>query len=183
MYIINNKKFYDTLKASGYSSIGDLAKALGIHRNTIHYYLSGHRVFPESIEKIIEALNLRPAEILKKSIQSNEFSFKEIADIIDKLHYEFPNVSFILFGSRARLTNQKYSDWDIGAFSSDGLPHETYRRILRRKDELAENLQYFIDIINLNNADENFLIEISKSWKFLAGRLNDWLEIQRKVAA
>lgn len=183
MYILDSKRFHRVLKESGFRSIGKLAKSLGVHRNTIHYYLSGRGVFPEGLEKIIQALNLKPHDILID--EKGEFfdTLENIAPIIDRLQQEFPAVTFILFGSRSRGSPHKYSDWDIGVFSGSGLPHKIYRQIVRRKNDLAEDLPFFVEIVNFNRADSYFLHEASKDWKFLAGRLNDWIALQRKAAA
>lgn len=183
MQIVDNKRFAKAMKDKGYSSIGEFAKRLGVHRNTIHYYLSGHGVFPQAFEKIMKALDLKPSDILIDDGISTGSSFEQIASLIDELHTEFPQVSFVLFGSRSRGEAAKYADWDIGVFSDKGLSHETYRRVVRRKNELIEDLPFFVDIVNLNRADENFLAEISKEWRFLAGRLSDWIKMQRKAAA
>jgi predicted nucleotidyltransferase len=182
VHIIDAKKFRSTLKDKGFRSIGDLAKSLGIHRNTIHHYLSGHGVLPDSFEKIIQALDLKPADILIEEAEAKSPLIEPIAPLVDSLHQDFPDFTFILFGSRPRGTAHKYSDWDLGVYSSNGLTHNRYRKILRRKDELVENLPFFVDIINLNRADEYFLKEASRHWMFLAGKLTDWIEIQKGVA-
>jgi predicted nucleotidyltransferase len=183
MYVVDTKRFKQTLKNRGYGSIGELAEGLKIHRNTIHYYLSGHGVFPENFEKIIQALELKPHEILMEKSDEQLLSLEKIAPLVDNLHSEFPEATFILFGSRSKGTAGKYSDWDIGVTSKGKLSHETYRKIVRRKDELIEDLPYFVDLVNIDRADENFLKEISKHWLFLTGKFNDWIEIQRKAAA
>lgn len=184
MYIIDHKRFERALKERGFGSIGEFAKALGVHRNTIHHYLSGRGVLPSSVEKAIRLLNLRPQDILIDSEESDRLKILEvIAAVVDRLHMEFPGVSFVLFGSRARDANQKYSDWDLGAYSSGGLPHETYRKIVKLKNELSEDLPYFIDVVNLNRADGDFLMNVSKDWQFLTGNVSDWIALQRKAAA
>jgi predicted nucleotidyltransferase len=183
MFIIETNRFLNALKAKGYRSIKDFAKHIGVHRNTIHYYLSGHRVFPANFEKILEALDLKPADILTQKRKFFHSPAAEIASLVDQLHLEFPNVTFVLFGSRVRGIAHKYSDWDIGVFSKDGLEHALYRRIVRRNDDMCADFPYLVEIINLNRADESFLREISKHWMFLSGRQQDWIDLQRRVAA
>lgn len=183
MHILDSKVFHKSLKDKGYRSIGEFAKSLGIHRNTIHYYLSGHGVFPESLEKIIAALGLKPHEILIEEKKGEGPMIEPIAPLVDQLQKKFADVTFILFGSRSRGAAQKYSDWDLGVYSSKEIPHKLYRDILKFKDDIVEDLPFFVDIVNLNRADDYFLREASKYWMFLAGKLSDWVEIQRKVAA
>ena len=176
-------QFKKALKEKGYRSIGRLAKALGIHRNTIHHYLSGNGVFPENLEKILRALDLKPDSILIEKDTSGVWSLEPIASIIDKLRVEFPDITFVLFGSRPRGTAHKYSDWDIGVYSEGGLSHDLYRQVVRRTDDLVEDLPFFVDVVNLDRADKSFLREVSKNWIFLAGNVSGWVELQRKVAA
>ena len=127
MYVVDPKKFHAVLKAKGYRSIGELASFLGMHRNTVHYYLSGKGVFPASFERMLDALDVGPEEILQKKENASFSSVEQIASIIDTLHTAFPQVSFVLFGSRARGRGRRSSDWDIGVYSQAGLPHELYR--------------------------------------------------------
>ncbi|MFA5812736.1 MAG: helix-turn-helix domain-containing protein [bacterium] len=184
MLIIDSKRFYEALKKRGYRSVKELAQAIGVHRNTIQHYLSGQGVFPSSLEKVMKALAVEPADILTEKTDNADSPVPAvIANLIDSLHVEFPAVSFVLFGSRTTGKARRYSDWDIGVYSRHGLDHPTYRKIVLRKDDLAENLPYSVDIINLNNADPQFLRAISRSWMWLAGFNQDWLDLQRKAAA
>jgi predicted nucleotidyltransferase len=183
VYIIDSNRFKKALKARGYKSIGQLAKSLGIHRNTIHYYLSGNGVLPDNLEKMLHALDLKPADIIIEKREEPSLKLAPIALLIDRLHEEFPDVTIVLFGSRPRGTAHKYSDWDLGVFSKGGIPHELYRSMVIRKNELVEDLPFFVDLVNLNRADKSFLRESSRHWIFLAGKVSDWVELQRKVAA
>ncbi|MBI2068238.1 MAG: nucleotidyltransferase domain-containing protein [Deltaproteobacteria bacterium] len=178
MFIVDAVKFREAVRTK-YRSIEKLARSLGIHRNTIHYYLSGHPVLPPALEKMLESLGLKPSEILIERKKDDTESFKKVAAVVDQLHQEFPNITFVLFGSRTQKRAHRYSDWDIGAFSKNGLPHPIYRKLLRRKDELVESLPVMIDLISLNRAPPTFLQEISKNWLFLSGNQLDWLELQR----
>lgn len=183
MFIIDSGKVLSRLKDLGFRSISDFAKSLGIHRNTIHYYLSGNAVLPQSLEKIIKALNLLPAEVLIEKKTNETMLPDEIAGLIDELHLKFPAITLILFGSRAKGKSHKYSDWDIGIYSSKNIDQETYRKILKMRDDFVENIPYSVDIVNLNRADANFLKEASNRWMFLNGLQKDWAEVNRKAAA
>ena len=90
-------------------------------------------------------------------------------------------MTLVLFGSRAQDTARKYSDWDLGVFCADGLPHEKFCKIRKRKIELEEKSPYFIDLINLNRGDQDFLRDISQNWIFLTGKRQDWIELQKKA--
>jgi predicted nucleotidyltransferase len=181
VHILNSRRFHKALKEKGYRTIGQFARSLDIHRNSIHYYLSGHGVLQKNFEKIIKALGLKVHEIIIDEEKAEVPGLEQIASLIDMLHMEFPDVTFVLFGSRSRGTAHKYADWDVGVFSDTGLTHESYRRIVQYKNVLVEDLPFFVDLINLNRADKYFLREVSKDWKFLTGKLNQWIKLQNEV--
>ncbi|NLD28056.1 MAG: nucleotidyltransferase domain-containing protein [Myxococcales bacterium] len=131
----------------------------------------------------MSALGLKPQDFIIDIPDEAAAPIEKIAPIIDRLHEEFPDVTFILFGSRAKGTAAKYSDWDIGALRAGGLPHDEYKKVLIRKDELVEDFPYFVDMVNLDRADAAFLREASRGWVFLTGRLADWIEFKKGVAA
>lgn len=168
------------MKEQGYPSIGALAKDLGLHRNTIHYYLSGHGVFPAAFEKLLSRLRLKPAEILIQSEESSLSPLEPIAPLISQLQEEFPSVAFVLFGSRARQKAQKYADWDIGIYAEKGLFHEIYRSMIQKKGDFEESSPYKIDLVNLNRADNDFLRQASKGSVFLGGSLTSWIALNKR---
>lgn len=180
MYILNPKRFEEALRQRGFKSIGALARTLGIHRNTIHYYLSGHGVFPEKLERILDQLSLDPADVLIRKKGAAD-PLAAIAPLMDRLQQQFPDAAFVLFGSRARKTARPYSDWDIGVYCQTGLTHERYREILREKEDWVEGSSYLVDVVNLNRADRDFLESICGGWTFLGGNLGSWLELQKKA--
>ncbi|MDP2600015.1 MAG: nucleotidyltransferase domain-containing protein [Deltaproteobacteria bacterium] len=180
MYIVDLKRFERALEEQGYATIGALAKDLGVHRNTVHYYLSGHGVFPEAFEKLLSRLRLRPDEILIQTEDSHLASLEAISTLISQLQAEYPTTAFVLFGSRARQKSQKYSDWDIGVYDEKDIPHDIYRKMHQIKSDYEESLPYKIDIANLNRADSDFLKEASKGWMFLGGSLKSWLDLNKK---
>lgn len=183
MYIIDIPKFYNALKKKGYRSVRELAATVGVHRNTIQHYLSGNPVFPVSLEKVFSALNIEPGGILSKKGEPVSALLQQIEPIIAALQLHFPGVTFVLFGSRASMRAHKYSDWDIGVYSKDDIPHTLYRKIVRLCDDLVEGLPFMVDVINLNRADVAFLRDASKHWIFLGGCLKDWMDLQRKAAS
>lgn len=165
----------------GYRSIGALARALGMHRNTIHYYLSGHGVFPEKLEKMLARLALRPADILVRKAESVANPLESIAPLVDLLQRKYPEAAFVLFGSRARNTARPYSDWDIGMYVRSGASHERYRMMRREKEEWEEQSPYFVDLSNLNRADDAFLRSAARGWVFLGGNLGSWIDLNTKA--
>lgn len=181
VHILDQKRFEEAMRRQGFSSIGALAKAVGVHRNTIHYYLSGHGVFPEKLEKLFSRLSIRPADVLVQKKQPGADPLSTIAPLIDRLQSRFPEVAFVLFGSRARNTARPYSDWDVGVYCHHGISHEQYRIMRHEKEDWEEQSPYMVDVTNLNRADEDFLKSVSRGWIFLGGNLGSWLALNQKV--
>ena len=181
MYIIDSKKFHEALKQKGYTTLQAFAKELKIHRNTLHYYLSGNGVFPLALNQILERLELKPEDILIQKEKPLLNKLEPISKIMEELQKKFPQVTFVLFGSRTKSKTHQYADWDIGVFSTEGLPNDYYRQIKRSAEEAAEYLPYMIDLTNLNRADPDFLKRASKGWLFLGGKLKDWMLLNQKA--
>lgn len=178
MHALDPEKFSKALKQSRIKSILELSRRVGLHRNTINHYLAGHSVYQAGYEKICTFLKKTPDDLVKKEKKS--FLTPELAQFVDTLHHGFPHISFVLFGSRARSTFKKFSDWDIGFFSSQKISHADHLRLLRLKGEFLENSLEFIDLVNLNRADRDFLISCRNDLIFLTGSLSDWRNLQKR---
>ena len=181
MFTVDRERLLEAMHLKGYRSIGQLAQALGVHRNTIQYYLSGQGIFPANFQKLLKALDLHPAQILVRRQEKSPYPQEAIAGLVDQLHGECPQITFVLFGSWAQKKASKYSDWDIGVFSRDGISHPLYRKLVKRAGDLAENLPFVVDVVNLNRAENQFLTQAAAHWSFLAGRQQDWIALQRRV--
>jgi len=181
MYILNSSKFYEHLKSQGFASIEELSKTLGIHRNTIQYYLAEHPIIADRLEKILNALKLSPAEAIIKRQTETSFTIEPIAPLIDALHQKFPEVTLVLFGSRAQGKAKKYSDWDIGVYGQKNFDRDLFRKIKIYKSKLEEKTPYMINLTHLNDADAPFLKNISRDWIFLAGKQEDWIQLNKKA--
>lgn len=181
MYILDEHRFQSQLKKKGYRSISQFAKELGVHRNTIHHYLSGHSVFPEKLDAIFSVLDLDFKEVIVEKQKFAEDVTAPIARMVDELHARFPDVTFVLFGSRAQGTARKYSDWDLGVFCQEGISGDEYLKMRILKSDLEEESPYFIDLVNLNETSQKFLQNIFSYWIFLTGRRQDWIELNKKV--
>lgn len=175
-YVIDPNKFQQALASSGYSSIQSLAQELGLHRNTIHHFLSGASVFPESVAKILGALGIEPSDLIKKD--KKEYGLETIAGLVDALLERKRDMCVVLFGSRGRGTSKRFSDYDLGVYSQHGIDHEIYLKLISCKEEKAEDLPVTVDLVNLNRADRKFLLGIGGDMRFLGGRLSDWLALK-----
>lgn len=181
MYIVDKDTFQRAMRRYGYKSLSHLAKSLKLHRNTVQNYLAGQSVLTDSMEKLLFALKLTPAQLFIKDRVKEEIPFAAIASLIDDLSEKFPQITFILFGSRAAERQHKYSDYNIGVFSAAGIGFELFNKLLIEKDKLAEDLPFLVDLLNLNRADSLFLKNISSSWLFLSGKQQHWVALQKRA--
>lgn len=86
-----------------------------------------------------------------------------LLDIINKI---IPDCKVYLFGSRARKDHSEGSDIDIALDAGSKID---YKIIYKIKDELEEStIPLFVDIVDLNFADEKIKKEINRDkiiWK------------------
>lgn len=180
MITLDQDLFKSALRKSPYKNITALSQALGIHRNTIHYYLSGVSIIPQKLEHLLTSIGLNPLEALKRVPENTPPSLKSIAALTDTLHQQFPHITIVLFGSRARGSATRYADWDLGIYSNQGICHKDYQQLQRIKSDFEDESPYFIDLVNLNRADDTFLENISRDWMFLTGSQTDWINLNEK---
>ena len=175
MYVstLDQTKFSLILKKRRVPSITELARRTGLHRNTIYHYLTGGSIYQKAFTIICKQLNVAPEQLLIKATKQNIIT-DEVALMIDQLYKRFPELTFVLFGSRSTGKANKYSDWDIGFLSQNTISHQTHLNVLKFADELTENSLNSLDLVNLNLADHDFIADNLASFIFLTGKLTDW---------
>jgi predicted nucleotidyltransferase len=181
MLVLHRTRFINALRRSRYKTMAELARAVGIHRNTLHYYLAGRPLISEKIESTLDALDLPFSDAVVQLRSSVDATSTQLAPLIDAFHAQFPEVTVVLFGSRAGQRAHRYSDVDLGVYSGDGISHARFRQMLEAKSELEEASPLFIDLTNLNRADPAFLRRISRTWRFVCGWQLDWVALQEKA--
>lgn len=182
VYISNVSLIKEAIKTSGFGSVTELAKHLGVHRNTLQNYFSGQSLLPKHFTEMLQVLHLSIDQALVQVTEEEPNDQFKIAPLVDQLLSLYPNACFVLFGSRAKqIACAKYSDFDVGIYSHNKLAHADYRQLIKAKNEWEENSPYFVDLVNLHQAPDDFLTNISKNWIFLAGRSQDWLALNAKV--
>lgn len=83
-------------------------------------------------------------------------------EIINIIHKYLPNAKIYLFGSRARKTHSQGADIDLALDSGEKIEFLTLFKI---KEEIEEtNLPLFVDLVDINDSDKEFIEEISKDW-------------------
>jgi len=181
MYIIDAQKLRTHIKTKGYNSILELTNYLGMHRNTLHKYLSGQNIIPRKLETIFETLNLDIRDFIIHKKNQKKPSFEDIAVFIDQLTNNFPDITIVLFGSRSTENHSKYSDWDFGVYSTNGISHKEFIKIRLFCKNIEESLPYNLDIANLNKADDKFLTNIAPNLTFMGGKRKGWIKLLQEI--
>ena len=180
-FIINEEKINSAMKAKGINTIEELSKQLNVHRNTILPYLSGQRALPDCLDRMLKLLDLTPADAIVKNVKSKIQPGLEISPLLSKLITSQTENSYVLFGSRAKRTNKKYSDYDIGVYRINKLPFSDLSKLIDLTDDWESDKSYDVNLTNLTLADTDFLQNIRRDWIFLGGNLEAWVELQKKA--
>lgn len=183
MYVLNLNSIKAAMARRGIRGFTALARRTGVHRNTIGRFVwKREPVLPESVSRILDELELSPAQALERVEEraADATASGALAGLVDELVELCPKAAYVLFGSRARGDARRYSDFDIGVFSTEGVQMGQYLGLLDVKERHEDNLPWFVDLVNLNNADVQFLQSIAADLRFLAGRQGDWQALQKR---
>lgn len=180
-FVINQGALTAALKKKGFKSYSQLARALGIHRNTIGRYLSGEPALPQALERIMLALDLSVGDLITRRHLSKKVPGSQIAELIDQFSSQRPDCAFVLFGSRARGSYKQYSDYDLGVYRSAGLSFEAYSRLLDCVAEWNDSRLSSVQLVNFCKADSEFLENVAEDLVFLAGSILEWQNLLSKL--
>lgn len=178
--VLNIEAVEEAMGQRGIRSIQALAKKLGYHRNTFNAYFSGHRALPEALEKLIVELELPPAAVLKLVRPNKRLPALPLQQLIKDLHRKIPEAAIVLFGSRARGEGKKYSDYDLGIYQEPELSLDEYSKLLSLVAQWNATHFSTAQLVNLTNADSEFLISIREDVVFLAGDFQAWCDFLRR---
>ena len=87
--VLDSKRVQLEIRRRGMSVTG-LAEALGVHRNTIGNYLSGKAGLPQGLSRILDALDLAPAEVLSWDRRRRRIPGLAVSDLVGALPAEVP---------------------------------------------------------------------------------------------
>ena len=91
-----------------------------------------------------------------KQINLDEKSFSMVCDILKKnLKEKEIDARTYIFGSRAKGNNRKFSDIDIAVKAEVNIPFSIMARL--NFDFEESNLDYFVNLVDLNAASESFV--------------------------
>lgn len=179
MPALSKTRFLAALRQKKIPSILELSRRTGLHRNTINHYLAGQSVYQQGYLKLCEEINTAPQDLVR--VAACPDLPDALAQVFDNLSLKYPKLVFILFGSRARLTAKPLSDWDVGFFSSEKISHDQHLKMLSLVDDLCEIQDFKIDLANLNQANDDFLLQNINDFIFLTGSLLEWNHFKERL--
>lgn len=179
MRSLNKARFLSALRQKKIPSVLELSRRTGLHRNTINHYLSGQSVYQQGYLSLCEEMGTAPHDLVCEALRPDLPN--AMAQVLDALSFKYPKLALILFGSRARLMAKPFSDWDVGFFSSEKISHNQHLEMLSFIDDLCETQDFKIDLVNLNQADADFLSHNAKDFVFLTGSLLQWNHFMVKI--
>lgn len=179
MSSLHKARFLTALRQKKIPSILELSRRTGLHRNTINRYLAGQSVYQQGYLSLCEEMGTAPQELV--CVATRPDLPDALAQVLDNLSLKYPKLAFVLFGSRARLTAKPFSDWDVGFFSSEKISHNQHLEMLSLVDDYCEAHEFKIDLVNLNQANNDFLSQNSKDFIFLTGSLFSWNRFKERL--
>jgi predicted nucleotidyltransferase len=181
LVVVDREVIENAMRKKGYRTTKELAQHLGLHRNTLGGYLAGARAVPEALEKILEVLSLDPAQALRLTQRRRKNPALTIAKLVDQLSFAATGCCIVLFGSRARGTPKKYSDFDLGVFSEKELVFKKFSSLLNIVADWNDNSLSTVQLSNLSIADQEFLSSIANDLIFLGGSFLAWTMLLRQA--
>lgn len=171
-YILDAKKFKQSILGKGFRNVAHFAKKSGIHRNTLRNLLLGKNVFANAFREVAEKLGVDPLDLIvpRTKFKVRIPHIEELATIVAKLVKEDKEMAVVLLGSRANKKAKEYSDWDLGLIKHEiPISGRQYLRLKGMVEEMSENLVRTIDLINLNQAPSWFFENLREGMIFLGG--------------
>ena len=175
--LIDSTRLQREIQARGFPTVKSFADSIGVHRNTVGNYLAGKTALPGTLARMLEALDLAPAEVLSLSQRRKQVPGLSIANLISTLHTSVPEAAFVLFGSRARGTAKRYSDYDIGVYHPDTMAFAVFSRLLDEVSAWNDESLVVAQLVDLTRADTSFLTRLAEDVVFLAGSHTSWCDL------
>lgn len=175
-YHLDKLKFKKNLQQKGYKSISQWAEKHPLNRATLNHYFKGQGPILESYYELCDNLNADPLSLLSPlEAQSDIPDKEEIVPLLKTITTMFPQTAVGLFGSRAKGSFKKFSDWDFGLTGGEkNISPKEFLKIKNLIEDLSEDLPRSVDVIHLDEAPLWFLEELDYKPIFLAGDKQNW---------
>lgn len=171
-YTLNARYLKNIMRERRIKSIEQLAEVSSVHRNTISSYLAGKTSpFKSSFTDIAKHLSIDPLDLIRKNDSVDEY----LRDLLRKLssYLLTKSLAIVLFGSRARGNPKEFSDIDLGLTGGEKkLSLEDFFEFKNIFDEMVDDYPVSFDLLNFDQAPEDFLLEAGQSMQFLAGEFS-----------
>jgi predicted nucleotidyltransferase len=174
-YQINTNLIQKELIKQGFKNLNDFLSIKKINRMTFYNYLKGQGgPIAEPYYEICRHLHVDPLWLLQPQKKAKQAAgIQELAEKIARKDCRF---AIGLFGSRAKKTAKKYSDWDIGITKGpQGLSAHEYFSLKTFVSDLVDDWPQSVDVINLDQAPPWFLKGIDYKPIFLGGNQESWI--------
>lgn len=171
-YTINVPRLKSAMQALGIRSLPELGKRAAIHRNTIYPLLDGRKSpFSESYLAICRSLAEDPLALLTPASGKDFSHIREVADLCCKeFGANLPGLAIFLFGSRAKGTAKKFSDYDLGVTTGEiSLAGALFLRIREFILQRVDDLPVKVDVLNFDAAPASFLLDFDNKMIVIAG--------------
>lgn len=172
-YRVNPDRALTALHKAGFKTWAEFSRAARIHRNTLEQYLSGRKlVLPVAVQRMAEKLDVDPMELVYSAgAVDDEVDIRLLRRFLNPIAEQFPNVAFMLIGSRARGNARSRSDFDIAlSMGEQPLSSREYLRVRSSIEDALEDFPRSVDIVNLDQAPLWFLADLNYAPVFVTGK-------------
>lgn len=168
--VVDPEKFKEVLKKRGFKSISHLAKASGVHRNTIAEYLSTRTSpFQTTFLKISSVLKTNAFELLSDSaLHTDKKILSLLSPHIQEYTSQNPALCVVLLASEE--DEDGVMNIKLGFTSGKaqlGNPEFTITKI--KLTEATKRRKVLVECFNLDTSSAEFLTSISDGYRHLAG--------------
>lgn len=169
-YRLNMAVLERQLKAKGFSSLSALASKRAIHRNTLKAYITGEKSpIVSAVTRLAEALAVEPLELITTDSRQTRLLLA-IEQQARVFLLASPSRALVMFGSRARGLAREFSDLDLGVTGGeDPISTPEFLQLKRSLDDVIEEAPLCVDVLNLDVAPQDFLLEVSQDLRYVAG--------------
>ena len=165
-YVLNFDKLKNLCQSQGFSSLKALCAKANIHQNSLTPYIKRARSpFTQVVLDLATALNVPVIDLI--CINDD----KEITQVKEVIAPFLPErCAVFLFGSRARGTQKKFTDIDLGITGGkDVLTFSRFSIIKSEIDDAFDNYPLSVNLTNLDIAPTDFIEEVARDLRFLTG--------------
>jgi len=168
-YVLDIDQITSLSSKAGIRSLAELCKKAKINKNSITPYIKGERSpFTQVVLDIAEALNTPALSLISTG---EDKVIKEIKTRLAPLLED--SMGIFLFGSRARKSNKKFSDIDIGVTGGvNKIDFQNFVSFKSKVDDAFDDYHLSVNLINLDMAPLDFSLNIKEDLVYISGNNN-----------